>query len=73
VAYVPKYVPPRDWATCDGQLLKINNHAALYSLLGDKFGGDGITTFALPDLRGHEPIKGLTYVIALNGRFPRAR
>jgi microcystin-dependent protein len=73
VPYVPAYVPPRDWARCDGQLLKIDNYAALYALVGDKFGGDGKTTFALPDLRGHELIKGLTYVIALFGRFPRAR
>lgn len=73
VAYLPKYTPPSGWATCDGQLLKIDNHFALYSLLGTKFGGDGETTFALPDLREHQIIKGLTYVIALAGRFPRVR
>lgn len=73
VAYLPKYTPPPGWAKCDGQLLEINKHVALYTLLGDKFGGDGKTTFALPDLRGHELVKGLTYVIALNGRFPLAR
>jgi microcystin-dependent protein len=72
VAYVPKYTPPAGWATCDGQLLKIDREVALYTLLGDKFGGDGKTTFALPDLRGHEPMKGITYVISLQGRFPTA-
>ncbi|MGA8385863.1 MAG: tail fiber protein [Candidatus Cybelea sp.] len=72
VAYLPKYTPPDGWATCDGQLLKIDREAALYTLLGNKFGGDGETTFALPDLRGHEPVKGITYVISLQGRFPTA-
>ena len=44
--------PPRGWATCDGQLLAINQNQALFSLLGTTYGGDGRTTFALPDLRG---------------------
>ena len=47
---------PRDWAFCDGQLLPINQHEALFSLLGTTYGGDGRTTFALPDLRGRTPI-----------------
>ncbi|MCI4668306.1 MAG: tail fiber protein [Bacteroidia bacterium] len=42
---------PRGWALCDGQLLPINQHQALFSLLGTTYGGDGRTTFALPDLR----------------------
>ncbi len=44
--------PPRGWATCDGQLLPISQNTALFSLLGTQYGGDGQTTFALPDLRG---------------------
>ncbi|MBW1298288.1 phage tail protein [Aquimarina litoralis] len=43
---------PRNWAFCAGQLLPINQNQALYSLLGTIYGGDGRTTFALPDLRG---------------------
>jgi microcystin-dependent protein len=43
---------PRGWATCDGQLMSINQNQALFSLLGTTYGGDGISTFALPDLRG---------------------
>lgn len=43
---------PRGWAKCDGQLLAISANSALFSLLGTTFGGDGRTTFALPDLRG---------------------
>jgi microcystin-dependent protein len=72
VSYLPKYTPPTGWEACDGQLLEIHKEVALYTLLGTKFGGDGKTTFALPDLRGHEPIKGITYVISLQGRFPTA-
>lgn len=44
--------PPRGWTTCDGQLLSIASNTALFSLLGTTFGGDGRTTFGLPDLRG---------------------
>ncbi len=43
---------PAGWAKCDGQLIPINQNQALFSLLGTTFGGDGKTTFALPDLRG---------------------
>jgi microcystin-dependent protein len=43
---------PRGWAKCDGTLLSIAANSALFSLLGTTFGGDGVTTFALPDLRG---------------------
>ena len=44
--------PPRGWTFCNGQLLPISQNTALFSLLGTTFGGDGRTTFALPDLRG---------------------
>ena len=43
---------PRNWALCDGQLLSIEQNTALFSILGTIYGGDGRTTFALPDLRG---------------------
>lgn len=57
---------PRGWALCDGQLLPISGNSALFSLLGTIYGGDGRTTFALPDLRGRAPIHmghgpGLSY------------
>jgi len=48
--------PPRGWAFCDGQILPINQNQSLYSLLGTTYGGDGRTSFALPDLRGRTPI-----------------
>jgi microcystin-dependent protein len=47
---------PRGWALCNGQLLAINGNQALFSILGNMYGGDGMTTFALPDLRGRVPV-----------------
>jgi microcystin-dependent protein len=47
---------PRNWALCDGQLLSIPQNDALFSLFGTIYGGDGRTTFGLPDLRGRLPI-----------------
>ena len=53
---------PRDWALCDGQLLPISSYQALYSIIGTTYGGDGRTTFAVPDLRGRvgvHPTRGV--------------
>jgi len=47
---------PRGWAFCEGQLLAISSNTALFSILGTTYGGDGRTTFALPDLRGRVPV-----------------
>ena len=47
---------PRGWSDCSGQLLAISQNDALFSLLGTTYGGDGQTTFALPDLRGRIPV-----------------
>jgi len=47
---------PRGWAFCDGQLLAVSQNDALFSLLGTIYGGDGRTTFGLPDLRGRIPL-----------------
>ena len=46
---------PKGWALCDGQLLPISQNQALFALLGTTYGGDGKSTFALPDLRGRFP------------------
>ena len=48
--------PPRGWAIAAGQMLTINQNLALFSLLGTMYGGNGSTTFALPDLRGRVPV-----------------
>jgi microcystin-dependent protein len=47
---------PKGWATCSGQIVSIQQNQALFSLLGTTYGGNGTTTFALPDLRGRAPI-----------------
>jgi microcystin-dependent protein len=56
VLLVPYNFAPAGWAFCSGQLLPISQNTALFALLGTTFGGDGIHTFALPDLRGRSPI-----------------
>jgi len=48
---------PRSWALCEGQLLPISSNTALFSILGTTYGGDGRTTFALPDLRGRVAVQ----------------
>lgn len=64
---------PRQWAQCDGQLMPITQNSALFALIGTQFGGDGRTTFALPDLRGRTPMgtgqdhQGNTYVQGRSG------
>jgi len=47
---------PKGWAACAGQLLAINQNQALFSILGTMYGGNGVNTFALPDLRGRQPV-----------------
>src|SRR3954469_5881870 len=48
--------PPKGWAFCNGQFLPINQNQALFALLGTMYGGNGQTTFALPDVRGRAPV-----------------
>jgi len=56
ITVFPYNFAPKGWALCGGQLLPIAQYTALFSLLGTQFGGDGRTTFGLPDLRGRVPI-----------------
>lgn len=49
-------IVPQGWLPCDGQIMAINQNQALFSLLGTTYGGNGQTTFALPDLRGRAPV-----------------
>ena len=56
ILLVPYNFPPTGWSFCDGSILPISQNTALFSLLGTTYGGDGIQTFALPDLRGRSPI-----------------
>lgn len=61
---------PAYWVTCDGRLLSISSYSALYSLLGTQFGGNGTTTFGIPDLRNATPNPNMHYCIALSGIYP---
>jgi microcystin-dependent protein len=70
---------PKGWAFCNGQLLAINQHQSLFSLLGNSYGGDGQKTFALPDLRSRVPVhagtgNGLPEVTlgAMGGSIPHS-
>jgi len=55
---------PVDWAFCDGRILSIAEYSALYTLIGTTYGGNGTTTFNLPDLRGRLPVhQGNTFII----------
>lgn len=70
IRLLPYKLTPRGWLPCEGQILQIQQNTALFALIGNKFGGDGKTTFALPDLRGFEPQPGARYFMATMGLFP---
>ncbi|WP_114391923.1 phage tail protein [Oleisolibacter albus] len=71
VLYVAFPYAPSGWAVCDGQVLPIASNQALYALLGNRFGGDGRTTFGLPKLTAAATTPtGLLPVIAVSGIFP---
>lgn len=61
---------PREWATCEGQIITIQSNPTLYSLLGTKFGGDGRTTFGLPNLKDASPVPEMHYCISTQGLYP---
>jgi len=56
IRLVPYSFAPQGWAICDGRLLPINQNQALFACIGTYYGGDGKSTFALPDLRGRVPL-----------------
>jgi microcystin-dependent protein len=61
---------PVGWRLCDGTLLSIGENSAVFSLLGTTYGGNGTTTFALPNLKGKEPVPGSVFCICMQGIFP---
>jgi microcystin-dependent protein len=61
---------PMGWLLCNGQILQIQQNTALFSLIGTKFGGNGTTTFAIPNLQGAEPQPGTGYYICVSGIYP---
>ena len=70
ICLFPYSFAPNGWHLCDGTLLQIQQNTALFSLIGTKFGGDGISTFALPDLRNEFPHQQLGLYMALVGIYP---
>lgn len=70
IQLLPYGFAPEGWAICDGQFLSIAQNSALFSLLGTQYGGDGKTTFALPNLTGKAPDPNMQYCIALQGVYP---
>jgi microcystin-dependent protein len=70
IVIFPFNFTPTGFALCNGALLTIRDNAALYSLFGPKFGGDGTTTFALPDYTSISP-EGSAYYMATQGMFPQ--
>lgn len=67
----PYTYEPKGWALCDGRLLAITDFMALFSLIGNKYGGDARTTFALPNMKGTEPLPNTGYYMALEGIYPQ--
>ena len=63
--FAPKY-----FMLCNGAVLQIVQNTALYSLIGNKFGGNGTTTYALPNLANTSAVPGLEYYIAIQGSYP---
>jgi microcystin-dependent protein len=65
--FAPKY-----WEFCQGQIMSISQNTPLFSLIGTTYGGDGVKTFALPDMRNllPEDNNGLNYIICVNGIYP---
>ena len=66
----PYNFAPSGWMSCEGQILTVNQYQALFSLIGAFYGGDGRTTFGLPNLRGAEPLPTIKYYIAMTGLYP---
>ncbi len=79
VQLLPYTFAPRNWALCEGQLIAISQNQTLFALLGTQFGGDGRTTFGLPNLIAVEPNSAgnagmrddVHYMVCTDGTFPR--
>lgn len=71
VMLLPYNFSPVGWISCEGQLLPVTQNQALFSLIGATYGGDGRTTFAIPNLRGSEPLPTMKYYMAIEGIYPQ--
>lgn len=71
IALFPYSFTPRDWMPCEGQILNISQNQALFSLIGNTYGGSQAqNTFALPNLKGAEPLPTMKYYISIYGLYP---
>lgn len=62
---------PRDFVRCDGSLLRVSEYPALFSVVGTTYGGNGQTTFAVPNMKAAEaPLKGARYIMCIYGVYP---
>ncbi len=70
IVLFPYTFTPMGWSLCDGKSILIQQNTALFSLIGNRFGGDGRTNFNLPNLLGAEPIPNMNYYICMSGIYP---
>ena len=61
---------PQGWILCNGTVLQVQQYTALFSLISNKFGGNGSTTFALPNMTNDTPLAGMNYYICISGIYP---
>ena len=70
IALFPYNFVPVGWYLCNGQIIQIAENNVLYSLIGTNYGGNGSSTFALPNMQGLEPTPGMNYYICYEGVYP---
>lgn len=70
IVLFPFNFTPMDWMPCKGQTLQVAQYQAVFSLIGYTYGGNGTTTFNLPNLQGAEPIPNMGYFICMAGLYP---
>lgn len=71
IELLPYTFVPMGWLLCNGQILNSAQYQPLLSLIGYQYGGNGTTTFALPNLLGTEPVPNTKYYIAVEGLYPQ--
>ena len=70
ILLLPYSFVPMGMMLCNGQLLQVQQNSALFSLISNTYGGNGQTTFAVPNMQGQEPQPGMNYYIVTSGMYP---